>query len=62
MSNEETKKIIKRYRLFHYEIAEIIGVQESLFSKWFRKELSQDQVYLIMNAINQLKEDMNDSN
>lgn len=55
MKNEEVKKLIKQSRFFNYEIAEQIGISEVSFSRWFRKELSEEQKQKIINAIEELK-------
>lgn len=55
MKNEEIKLLIKQSRFFNYEIAEHIGISEVSLSRWFRKELSEEQKQKIIKAIEELK-------
>lgn len=43
MENLEIRQLIKKYRLFHYEVAEECGVTEYTFCKWLRNELSEER-------------------
>lgn len=53
--NEKMKKQIAESRLYHYEIANVIGIREETFCKWFRNELTEEQETKILNAISLLK-------
>lgn len=57
MSNQEMKRLIKESRCFYYEIAEKLDISESSFSKWFRKELTEEQVTKITEAVKQIVHD-----
>ena len=43
MANLEIREEIKKSRLFHYEIADALGVSESAFSKWLRSEMDREE-------------------
>lgn len=53
--NENIRKEINDNRIFNYEIAEILEIPESTFSKWFRKEMSIEQKEQIKKAIQKIK-------
>jgi len=55
MSNLEIREEIKKSRLFHYEIADALGVSESAFSKWFRSEMDAERKEKVMRAIESIK-------
>ncbi len=52
---EEAKAMIKNSRFFSYEIAAAMGVSETAFSKWFRREISDEQLQQIKTGISKLK-------
>lgn len=53
--NYLVKEIIKNSRFKQYEIAAKIGISEFNFSRWFRRELTPEQVEKIKAAITELK-------
>lgn len=55
MKNSEIKKTIKESRIMQYEIAAQMGISEYTLSKWFRKELTNEQRTQILDAIVALK-------
>ncbi len=55
MANLEIRKEIKKSRLFHYEIADVLGISESTLSKWLRKEMDAGRKELIIQAIKKLQ-------
>lgn len=54
-NNGKAKQMIRESRFFHYEIADTLGINETAFSKWFRKEISDEQLQQIEGAISKLK-------
>lgn len=52
--NAEIREAIKKSSLNKYEIAYEIGIADTTFSVWLRKELSDDKKTLILNAIKKL--------
>lgn len=53
--NYLVKELIKNSRFKQYEIAAQIGISEFNFSRWFRRELTPEQVEKIKTAIAELK-------
>ena len=52
MYNVDVRDAIKEKRLFHYEVAEIIGITECSLSRLLaRKELSPERKQKILDAI-----------
>lgn len=56
MANEEIKALIKRHRLFHYEVAEAAGMSEGYLSTLLRKPLTEATEAKIRAAITLLTE------
>ena len=56
MANIKIRDAIKKARLFHYEIADELGMSESAFSKLMRKELTPEKKEKILQAINKIQE------
>nr|DAV15792.1 MAG TPA: Regulatory protein [Caudoviricetes sp.] len=56
MANIEIRDAIKKARLFHYEIADELGMSESAFSKLMRTELTPEKKEKILQAINKIQE------
>lgn len=52
--NDWIKNQIKESGFRQYEVADAIGVHESNFSRWFRKEMTQNQKLKILNALKKL--------
>lgn len=55
MANLEIRNEIKKNRLFHYEIAEALGISEPAFSKWLRSEMDAERKEKVMRAIDSIK-------
>ncbi len=55
MANLEIRKEIRKSRLFHYEIADALGISESTLSKWLREEMNVGRKELIIQAIRKLQ-------
>ncbi len=62
MANEEIKKIIKKHRLFRYEIAEAMGVSEGYLSTLLRKPLSEGHRKKIEDTIKTIIESEDNNN
>ena len=54
MANEEVKKAIRKHGIYHYQIADVMGLQDSAFSKLLRKELPDEKKKEIYAAITRL--------
>ncbi|MGN0318299.1 MAG: helix-turn-helix domain-containing protein [Lachnospira sp.] len=54
MANEDIKKLIKKHRLFRYEVAEAMGISEGYLSTLLRKPLTEEMRTRVLEAINKL--------
>lgn len=54
MANQEIKNLIKKYRLFRYEVAEAMGISEGYLSTLLRKPLTEEMEHKVLEAINKL--------
>ncbi|MDT2839317.1 hypothetical protein [Vagococcus carniphilus] len=52
--NESIRKLIESNRLKHYEVADQMGISDSRFSVWLRKELEGERKERTMKAIEKL--------
>lgn len=55
--NKILRKKIKEENLYHWQIADAIGVSEGTFCKWLRRELSPEKELLILDAITKLRKE-----
>ena len=56
MKNVEIRDVIKRNRIFFYEIAAELGVSEYTFCRWLRQELTDEKKAAIFAALDRLTE------
>jgi predicted XRE-type DNA-binding protein len=54
MANEDIKNLIKKHRLFRYEVAEALGISEGYLSTLLRKPLTKEMENEVKDAINKL--------
>ena len=54
MSNRDVQINILSSGLMKWQIAEAIGIADTTFSKWLRKELSEDKKALLLAVIEKL--------
>lgn len=54
MANQEIKNLIKKHRLFRYEVAEAMGISEGYLSTMLRKPLTKEMEQKVKEAINKL--------
>lgn len=54
MKNLEIRELISKNRLRHYEVADEIGISDSRFSVWLRKELTGEKKERTLKAIEKL--------
>lgn len=59
MANEDLKQLIKKHRLFRYEIADAMGISEGYLSTLLRKPLTEEMEQKVLEAINKLTEKEN---
>lgn len=54
MANQEIKDLIKKHRLFRYEVAEAMGISEGYLSTLLRRPLTEEMEQKVVDAINKL--------
>ena len=54
MANQEIKNLIKKHRLFRYEVAEAMDISEGYLSTLLRNPLTDEMEQKVRNAINKL--------
>ena len=54
MANQEIKNLIKKHRLFRYEVAEAMGISEGYLSTLLRKPLTEEMEQKVKEAIKKL--------
>lgn len=57
MANQEIKNLIKKHRLFRYEVAEAMGISEGYLSTLLRKSLTEEKKQKVLEAVNKLISD-----
>ena len=56
MDGNEIREIIKKKRLYQWEIAEELCINEFTFSRWLRGSLSKEREQKILEAIQRVLE------
>ena len=54
MANEDIKNLIKKKRLFQYEVADAMGISEGYLTTILRKPLSDERRKKVLTAITKL--------
>ena len=49
--NADIREMLRKLRIFHYEIAAQLGINEFTFSRWLRTQLSDERRQQILSAI-----------
>ena len=57
MNNADIAVLLRKEGIYRWEIARKLGIHEGTFSRWFRNELSREQVRQIIGAIEEIKLD-----
>ena len=57
MSNKEIKALLHKENVYMWEVAKRLCVHETTFCKWFREQLSQEQVQRVLSAVEEIKLD-----
>lgn len=55
MNNLDVRQAIYAKRLKHYEVAQALGISQSMFSKMLQRELDDKEKKKIMQAIRHIK-------
>ena len=54
MNGKDIQNLIKKKRLFQWEIAQEIGINEFTLSRWLRNDIDEAKEQMILNAITKL--------
>jgi len=54
LSNIEIRDILRKKRIFNYEVAQELGITEFTFCRWLRDELSDERKMLVLEAISKI--------
>ncbi len=57
MSNKDIERLLKQEQIYKWEVAEKLGLHETTFCRWWRKELSQEQAQRVLSAVEEIKLD-----
>ena len=57
MNNAELKGLMKANKVFMWEVAKKLNVNETSFCKWFREELSEVRKQQVLSAVEEIKLD-----
>ena len=57
MANEDIKNLIKKKRLFQYEVADAMGISEGYLTTILRRPLSDERRKKVLTAITKLTEE-----
>lgn len=55
MNNQKIEQLLKHEKIFKWQVARKIGIHETSFIRWFRDELSDEQVRRILSAVEEIK-------
>ena len=57
MNNQKIEQLLKREKIFKWQVARKIGIHETSFIRWFRDVLSQEQIQRVLSAVEEIKLD-----
>lgn len=57
MSNKEIEYLLKQEKIYKWQVAKRLSIHETTFVRWFRDELTQEQVNQVLFAIEEIKLD-----
>lgn len=57
MDKLDIHTVLKKYRIYQWEVARELGIADYTLSRWLRKDLSEEQVKAIFEAINKIREE-----
>lgn len=57
MSNKEIESLLKQEKIYKWEIAERLGLHETSFCRWWRKQLSEEQVRQVLSVVEEIRLD-----
>lgn len=57
MRNTEIEKLLREEKIYKYQVAKKLGIHETSFIRWFREELTEEQLQQVLSAIEEIKLD-----
>lgn len=57
MDNKTIEQLLKKEKIYKWQVAKKLGIHETSFVRWFRDELSDEQVRRILSAAEEIKLD-----
>ena len=54
MNGKDIQNLLKKRRLYQWEVAQEIGINEFTLSRWLRNDIDDDKEQMILNAIAKL--------
>lgn len=55
MNNKQIERLLKQEQIYKWQIAEKLKLHETSFCRWWRRELSDEQVRRILSAVEEIK-------
>lgn len=56
MSSEQIKQLLKEEGIYMWQVAKALKVHETSFCKWFREDLTSEQVQQVLSAVETIKQ------
>lgn len=60
MDKLDIHTVLRKHRIYQWEVARELGITDYTLSRWLRKDLSKEQVKAIFEAINKIREERTD--
>lgn len=55
MSNDEIKLLLKKEKIYMWQVAKVLKIHETTFGKWFREPVSKQHQMQILSAVESIK-------
>ncbi len=57
MDKLDIHTVLRKHRIYQWEVARELGIADYTLSRWLREDLSEEQVKAIFEAINKIREE-----
>lgn len=57
MNNKDIEQLLKQEAIYKWMVAKKIGIHETTFIRWFRDELTKEQIQQVLSAVEEIKLD-----
>lgn len=54
--NQDIRALLKKSRVRHYEVADVMGVDRTTFSRWLQKEMTPSRKQSVREAVEKVLE------